>query len=226
MPLTDAYTKVRKNKPERHENDYYPTSPIATHALVKYCQQHDIWIPKTVWEPAAGRGWMSAELQRLGYKVQSTDLFPYDNTLVPVVWPVDFLTPVSREFPSQAIITNPPYKNHMAEKFLRKALKIAPFVAMLTRVTFTEAMERFDLFTEHPPTKIIFMSGRFSCDEELLRAEKWSGGMVSYIWMLWARDVEPQPPGWVNMKDTLAAWTRDGGVDYFRRLCNSSLHSP
>lgn len=223
MALIDAYTKVRKNNPERHANDYYPTSPIATYALVNYCKKHGLWIPKNIWEPAAGRGWMSAELQRLGYQVTSTDLFPYDDSLVPVVWPVDFLSPMPKQFyehPPQGVITNPPYKNRMAEKFLRRALTVAPFVAMLTRVTFTEALERYELFTHDPPAKILFMSGRFSCDEDLLRAEKWSGGMVSYIWMIWIRDVLPQAPGWINMADTLAGWTREGGVDYFRELCN------
>ena len=72
--IFDVYSKVKKNDPDRNENDLYPTPPLATYILHKY-----IDLPHNIVEPTAGRGNISIELIRNGYNVQSFDLFEYDN---------------------------------------------------------------------------------------------------------------------------------------------------
>ena len=67
-PLHSAYAVVSSSV-DRVENDYYPTPPVATYALIKTLD-----VPDKIWEPAAGRGWISHELIRNGKNVYSSDL--------------------------------------------------------------------------------------------------------------------------------------------------------
>jgi hypothetical protein len=50
-------------------------------------------VPKKVWEPAAGRGWMAQELIRNGHEVTASELFEYTNPLCDIEWGVNFLSP-------------------------------------------------------------------------------------------------------------------------------------
>ena len=48
--LTDIYTGVKKDDANRRQNDFYPTPPLATFVLGKYCKP-----PKNIVEPCAVR---------------------------------------------------------------------------------------------------------------------------------------------------------------------------
>jgi hypothetical protein len=173
---------VRKNDVV---NDYYPTPPHATFALVEaergHIDRHLAVGGSYVWEPAAGRGWMSEELMRLGYPVISTDLVAYDGQRVPVLQH-DFLT---TELEAAAIVTNPPYGRGLAEAFARRALERTGYVAMLCRATWVESAQRYKFFTDHPPSRVLFFSRRFSCTEDYFGTGKEDGGMVPYAWWVW-----------------------------------------
>ena len=84
--LVRAFAGVSLSSEARSENDYYPTPPVATFALA---QHHPL--PRRIYEPAAGRGWMSETLREMGHDVAASDLFEYSEPLGPVEFGVDFL---------------------------------------------------------------------------------------------------------------------------------------
>ena len=87
----------------REENDFYPTPPEPTRALLRAEGEAIRAHGSTVWEPAVGDGAMAREIVRSGFAVTSSDI-------VDRGWPMaqrasffdcPMLAPV--------IITNPPY---------------------------------------------------------------------------------------------------------------------
>lgn len=189
----------------RNDNDYYPTPPFVTNALLRKFK-----VPHRVWEPAAGRGWMAQELIRNGHEVTASELFTYENPLCDITWETNFLSPdvTTPEWP-YAIITNPPYEKKIPQEFAQKALDLgAPFVAMLCRLLWVEADGRFEFFTKNPPTDILMMAGRFSCQEKNFNIDP-LGGMVSYAWFVWDMDSEHQGETrfhWTRCKEELELW--------------------
>lgn len=175
-----------ENKPmdERNENDFYPTAPLATYALVK-----NYPFPNKIWEPAAGRGYMSAELIRCGYDVYSSDLFDYDDPLVNVESNRDFLTTVYKD--ANAVITNPPYKNDLPMKFALHALSQdnIEVVALYCRMNFIFGQRRYhNLYSKHPLTMMMVLSQRTHSHEKACaskNAHDHIGGMMDRAWFIW-----------------------------------------
>lgn len=127
------------------KNDLYPTAPSATWAALDHLSIKD-----TVWECAAGKGHMAYEIEQRGYKVIRSDIKSYGckNTIL------DFLE-VKRLAPHvKTIMTNPPYSNGMADKFIRHALELTrPVkgrVLMLLKVKFDCGSTRADIFGNCP----------------------------------------------------------------------------
>jgi hypothetical protein len=101
---------------DRIKGDAYYTPACVTEALLLHIE-----FPNTVWEPAAGRGDMSAVLRAAGYRVIESD----------IAWPesVDFLSQTALPESVRAIATNPPFdpaprtsRPPLVEKFIRHAL--------------------------------------------------------------------------------------------------------
>lgn len=191
MSLKDAYV-IDSKSDSRHINDYYPTAPIATKALLSRFGDK---IPDTVWEPAAGRGWIAKEIENTGRTCVATDLYKYDNPLLNITSDVDYLTSPTL---ANAIITNPPYKNGLAQKFVEKAISETNFCAFFLRLTFMEGMSRYKLFETHPPSVLVF-AGRINCQEEKFGTLKGEiGGMVAYAWFIWGKDIPKNHITWIN----------------------------
>lgn len=177
----------------RHEdlrsNDYYPTPQHATFALLEKERRHldrHLSLKNVVWEPAAGRGWMSMELMRNGHHVVSSDIWQPNNPMIPIV-KHDFLSDAEPITDADVIITNPPYGRGSAQAFAEKAISLSSYAAMLCRATWVESMERYDFFSANPPSVIYFFSRRFSCTESYFGTGKENGGMVPYAWFVWDR---------------------------------------
>lgn len=191
MSLTAAYV-IKSTSKDRNENDYYPTPPIATQALLSRFGDK---MPNTVWEPAAGRGWISRELVNSGRKCISTDLYSYDNPFVNITSGVDYLTSPPL---ANAIVTNPPYSKNLAQKFVEKAISETEFCAFFVRLTFMESRPRHKLFINHPPSVLVF-SGRMNCDESKFGTLKGQmGGMVAYAWFVWGKDIPKNNITWID----------------------------
>lgn len=179
---------VTAPKGKRNANDYYPTAPVAVRAL-----QRNYEIPQNIFEPAAGRGWISSELESMGYTVHSRDLYEYENPLTVVEYGHDFLKdPLpDPDFNIQGVITNPPYGNKMPLKFIERSIQNYDFTAMFCRLSFLETATRGKFFTKYPMAKCMIMGSRIQCNEKYFHSEKSQfGGMISYAWFIWDNRVK------------------------------------
>ena len=87
----------------------------------------------------------------------------------------------------EAIVTNPPYSNGLAEKFVRHALKLTDpvngKVAMLLPLAWDSAKTRRDLFAEHPAFKAKYTLTRRIRWENL--KQKKNGPSQNHAWYVW-----------------------------------------
>jgi hypothetical protein len=169
-------------KDGRHLNDYYPTSPIGTRGLIR---SHDM-TGLTIHEPAAGRGWMAKEFIDNGFTVIATDLYPYDNTLCPIEFGKDFL--LQKSAIADVMVTNPPYRKDLAEKFVLHSLDIGYKVtAVLCRGMFAEGKNRGKrLYKIYRPSDVYVFDQRInSLENKFGNIKGQLGGMISFFWWVW-----------------------------------------
>lgn len=172
------------HKGTRQQNDFYPTHPDCTHALLKLELQHIR--KKKVLEPCCGDGAISKILTGLGIETVSRDLI--DRGFGDVG--EDFLTSTDNGG-CDALITNPPYA--LAEKFIRHGFEVmgVKYMAMLVKSQFWHAKSRQQLFIDHPPSTIYFMSWR----PDFLGL---GAPTMDFIWTVW-RDDHVGPTTYVPM---------------------------
>lgn len=168
-------------KEAREKDDYYPTPPHATEALLRVES-----FLGAVWEPACGQGDISRTLEAAGYSVVSTDLVNrgYGTPRI------DFL--MERESQAPNIVTNPPFK--MAEDFARHALSMAPHkVAFLLRLNFLEGIARRDVLERL--ARVWVFSKRLTM---VANSTDGKGGMIAYAWFVWDSSHSGKPElGWL-----------------------------
>lgn len=191
-PLTPgsvAYVRGIIASAEREKDDFYPTPPEATHALLA----REAFGPQ-IWEPACGDGAISKILEASGHKVVSTDLFDrgYGEHRI------DFL--MEQRLLAPEIVTNPPFK--LAEQFVLHALNLgATKVAMLLRLAWLEGIERKALFQSTPLKCVHVASRRLS----MARGDQTSlprGGMIAFAWFIWDRSHSGAPSlQWFDWKE-------------------------
>lgn len=124
--------------------DYFPTQPWASRALAELVLRVDPRA-RSAWEPACGEGIMARGLADYFDRLVMTDVLDYGvGGLV-----CDFMDP-SASAPGEPvdwIITNPPFRDGMAEAFIRLARQRARRgVAMLVRLGFLETVGRYPLW--------------------------------------------------------------------------------
>jgi len=104
-----AFKPTERRRADLAGQDFYPTPPWATHALIK----HEKFLG-SIWEPACGNGAMAKVLEETGCPIISSDLYDrgYGKS------GVDFLQAVDKV---DNVVTNPPY---CAEPFVQMALRI------------------------------------------------------------------------------------------------------
>lgn len=159
----------------RRENDFYPTPPEATRALLPLIAE---W-PKQVWEPACGDGAMARVLMEAGYDVRASDLVDRGFGVVR-----DFLE-TSRPSRVHAIITNPPFK--LASQFIERAEDIgATHMAMLLKASFWNAAGRLKTWDRWPPFAIHPLTWRLDFDGR-------GAPTMDCMWVLWDRTSPPMP---------------------------------
>lgn len=212
--LRDIYIGVNKSDKNRSTNDFYPTPPLATYVLVSTVGKE---MPKKILEPCAGRGHISIELIRNGFEVTSCDLNHYENCLVPVKSGIDAL-----ELPFQGagigIVTNPPYFKNLPHKMAEKFVNEYDFVAFFVRLTYLEGKRRKKIFTDHPPSDIIFLSDRINFgptatnQSEPVEMNEQIGGMIAYAWVIWNQKKSGQQFHWALLEDYYPAWRKQFDV--------------
>ena len=201
--LSDIYTGVNKNDPNRNKNDLYRTPPIATYLLCKYSNP-----PKKIVEPCAGYGNIAVELIRNGHDVTCYDLNPYPESMVPIKTGQSVLD-LPKVVGYDGLITNPPYNNDIPRLLVEKSVKEYDYTAMLLRLTFLEGVKRKTLFDRYPPTQLIFFSDRIRFDNnniEPVEKKDQIGGMVAYMWVIWSKTDDVPSLKWVSMDQEYNEW--------------------
>jgi hypothetical protein len=189
-----AFVRAQTDDPANREtNDFYPTWPAATRALLGV-ETFD----GDIWEPACGDGAMAYELEEAGHRVISTDLMfrGYGQG------GRDFL--MEWQPLAANIVTNPPFR--FAMEFVERALILTSFhrgkVAFFLRLAFLEGIERGIWFPQTPLARVWVMSrrvpmwrGRFSTDDD-------STGVIPFAWFVWDHAHDGAPAlGWLDWKD-------------------------
>lgn len=141
---------------EREADDFYPTPPEPTRALL-HAEIDRLREFQTIWEPAAGDGAMVREMESLGLTVRASDLIDRGcNADIRSFY--DF--PVAA---AQAIVTNPPFAECNREPgWIRHALERlgVEYMALLLPINWLGASGRAGLWAEYPPARIYLMRWR------------------------------------------------------------------
>ena len=204
--LSNIYTGVNKNDPNRNQNDLYPTPPLATYILCKYSN-----VPKKIVEPCAGKGNISIELERNGHDVISFDLFEYPDSLVKINTGQDVLL-LPKQEKYEGLVTNPPYFKDLPRKILEKSLVEYDYTALFLRLTFLEGIKRHNLFKANKPSQIIVLSDRIrfknDCVGEPIEMKDQIDGMISYMWIIFDKKAEHKETkmDWVLLRDEYNEW--------------------
>lgn len=196
---------------QRHEApdsfDDFPTPPWGTRAAVEIIRgrfEGEAITGMDVREPCANRGFMVRPLAETFCCVHPSDVFDYGSGY-PLV---DYL------FPGEMIgadwtFMNPPF--NLAVEFILKSFQ-TPFwrgTAAIVRTGFLESNNRFErLFSERPPTLVAQFVERVVMHKGVLRdpdVAYWTGAewkkpstATSYCWLIWCRDIPPQPFHWIS----------------------------
>jgi len=161
----------------REKNDFYPTPPEATLALLNVWNFPD---DEFIWECACGDGAISKVLKNHGYAVHSTDKYDYGYGQSGV----DFLTTTKSDIPLgfHTIITNPPFE--LAEKFVYHAHEIGiTKLAMFLKLAFLEGQARKIMYAKYKPAKVFVFSKRISFGVGNGKGK--NNGMIAFAWYVW-----------------------------------------
>jgi len=171
---------------KREKDDFYPTPPEATRALLDVETFHG-----GAWEPACGDGAICRVFEERGLPVAGSDLVNrgFGET------GVDFLLEYKPRAPN--IVTNPPFK--LAVPFVRHSLNLAEGkVAMLLKLAFLEGRERADLFRTTPFARVWVFSRRLAFVRGTPHAATPGGGMLAFAWFVWEHGYVGKPEiGWL-----------------------------
>jgi hypothetical protein len=181
---------------ERGDDDWF-VEPAWTVEVLAIAEGPRLLEP--IWDPACGGGCIPITLARCGFQPAiGTDLV--DRGFGPCM---DFLG-ATPQTPSsvwpQSIVCNPPY--NLAEAFVRRAVSLVPYVAMLVQAKFPYSQGRHRLFTQHPPARLYFLSDRPSMPPGALLRDgkiKAKGGKMDFCWIVWdKRSPGPTTAHWIR----------------------------
>lgn len=184
--MAHRYVHAITPSPDREPDDFYPTPPEGTRALLALERFDPITPGHFVWEPACGDGAMSRELMRAGYPVLSTDLIDRGFGTAGI----DFLAHEASEV--DHVVTNPPFK--LAEEFAAHALAVVPGkVALLCRLAWLEGSRRRCLFESTNLSRVLVFSRRLKMQRGRQATDQDGAGMVAFAWYIWDRVSTGEP---------------------------------
>jgi hypothetical protein len=181
-PVLDRSTQSGRHSLAERGDDHYTTPAGVTGALL----QAEL-LPKYVWDPCCGTGAIVTELRAAGHEVIASDLVDYEIPITPPSYcRVDFL--LERQAPSgcEGIVCNPPYK--LAPQFVRHALALVPFTAMLLRLAFLESTSRTDILEGGQLARVLVFRRRLPMMHRRNWAGKRAGSGICFAWFIWKRD--------------------------------------
>lgn len=147
---------VKADALEREKDDFYPTPPEPTRALL-YAEYSHIGEHANVWEPAAGNGAMAREMRAVGLEVSVSDLVDRGCD-AEIKSFYDYREPLA-----SAIVTNPPFAEcNQDPGWVRHALENlgVEYMALLLPINWLGASGRAKLWAQFPPSRIYLMRWR------------------------------------------------------------------
>lgn len=170
---------VKADALEREKDDFYPTPPEPTRAILKAEGERLRQFP-AIWEPAAGDGAMVREMEAAGLTVVASDLVDRGcGAMVRSFF--DFETA-----PTMAVLTNPPFfecswgagrARWLYHAFDRLGLD---YMALLLPYTFPGAAGLADIWERHPPARVYLMRWRIDFTGQ-------GASPASSAWFVWDR---------------------------------------
>lgn len=195
-PIGGPSRFMNRVEPSDSQENFW-TPPWATRALMERVLPQLGMHPKghtdrRIWEPACGEGHMSEVLMEYSELVYASDIHQYGENAVK-----DFLNDGPQPVAHDWIITNPPFRGDLAERFVLRALDLAyTGVAMFVAMQFLESTGRFDrIFKDRPPTLVSFFAERVNCCKG--RWDPDGSTDAAYVWLVWHKDRAPQAPYWI-----------------------------
>jgi predicted RNA methylase len=172
------------------DDDFYPTPPWATRALMTYGLTEQDYQGATCLEPACGNGVMAKVLKEYFHRVDANDIV--DRGYLGTV--ENFLT-MDTQFKYNWVITNPPFS--IADQFILKAFEVSTVgVAMFARTQLLEGKARYEqLYSPRPPTLVMPFVERVPLYKNRLNPT--GSTATSYSWFVWKHDYGD---------DTLVRW--------------------
>jgi len=176
--MTRLASKETMHALKERGDDFYASPPEAVRALLAI---EAAFLPRRIWEPACGDGAIVMPMRAAGFDVHASDLVARgcpDSEAG-----VDFLMPFPVPQGIGGVISNPPFKN--AVEFIEKSLLIAPYVAMLLRVSFLEGIARKPWFEAGPLARVHVSSRRMP----MMHRHGWegekTGSAIAFAWFVW-----------------------------------------
>lgn len=152
--LDGSYERV--DALEREKDDFYPTPPEPTRALL-HAEIDRLRDFNLIWEPAAGDGAMVREMRDLGLLVYDSDLIDRGCGAV-----IKSFYDYSRS-PAKAIVTNPPFGEcgwgNGKARWLKHALEGlgVEYMALLMNWGWPGAGGLGPFYAAHPPARVYLM---------------------------------------------------------------------
>ena len=156
----------------RPEDDFYPTPPEATEALLAVEDMRGMTL-----EPACGDGAICKVLEKHRIPFDATDMVDrgYGKG------GLDFLT-TNYDRTYENVITNPPFS--LAQEFLERALTLSSRkVALLCKLQFLEGGKRKAMFEKTPLKSVHVFSKRLSMTRGGVKMK--NSGMIAFAWFVW-----------------------------------------
>jgi predicted RNA methylase len=192
VPLSKT---VAQPIPRRIPNEFYPTPPEATRALLSV-ETFD----GSIWEPACGEGAIAKELSAAGNPVVATDLVDYGFGISGV----DFLKETRPR--ARHVVTNPPYGSGLADAFIEQALRFAHAtrgtVAMLLNLSSLSHRRRTSWWKEKPPARLYAIDDIVCWPDHLYGPAPEYFTRHRYVWAVWTPDHRgPSAFWWLSAAD-------------------------
>ena len=175
--MLDHSCQVQRHPHAARGNDLYETPAVATEALLRV----EVTLPRTIWEPAAGRGAIVRVLREHGHDVVASDLVDYGG----LDFVSDFLARERVPAGCEAILTNPPFR--LADQFVAHALDLCPRVIMLLRLAFLESVRHTHILENRGLARAHLFRKRLP----MMHRDGWQGRKgnsgMAFAWFVWDR---------------------------------------
>lgn len=195
-------------------DDFY-ASPYA--ALPPLLVAEGRRLPRVIWEPACGNGALVIPLRNRSFDVHATDI---NNWGCPKSeGGVDFTGEVGAAHgeilrachgDGFGILTNPPFG--IIEEFVERAVKMAPYVALLCRLAFLESEGRMNWWRQVGLRRVHLISERLPMmHRHGYNGPKLSNAGMCFCWFIFEpgkRPVNQVPIRWISWKEACRRYPR------------------